>query len=291
MIVPQTTADLVVDCACRLGEGPTWDAWREQLLWLDIDDQRLHRLDVDDVHSTTELDRRVTAVVPDADGGLVAAVDASVAHLDGSGAVGSIIATLPPAGDGVTNDGRCDPSGRLWIGTVDRSGSNRAGLFCVGSDGSVTVVRSGVGLSNGLDWSPDGRICHYVDSFARCIQNLHLGPDGLPVGADILVGIDATPDGLTVDAEGGIWVALWDGGEVHRYRPDGRLDRRVSVAGGFITSCAFGGPDGSTLYITTARDEMTPGDLVRQPHAGGLFAAEVGVTGRGYTAFAAHGHA
>lgn len=280
-----TTADLVVDSACLLGEGPTWDGHDRLLLWLDIDAQMLHLLDADGVHTSVALDARVTAVVPHAHGGLIAAADCAVAHLDEHGRLGAVIAPLPSAGDGVTNDGRCDPSGRLWVGTVDRSGERRAGLFCVSPGGSVTTVRTDVGLSNGIDWSPDGRTAYYVDSFARCVQRLHLDEAGLPVRSDVLVDVDAIPDGLTVDADGCVWLALWDGGAVHRYRPDGRLDRVVNVPGGFVTSCAFA--DDTTLYITTARIDLPEDGLREHPHAGGLFAADVGVTGRGYTAFGA----
>ena len=283
-MTPVTTAECLVGSACLLGEGPTWDTAGDRLLWLDIDARTLHRLDTAGTHTTIELATRVTAVVPDAGGGLVAAADCSVVHLDERGNLGPTIATLPSAGDGVTNDARCDPFGRLWVGTVDRSGSGAAGLFCVSPDGSVVTVRGGIGLSNGLDWSPNGRTCHYVDSFTHCIQDLHLDDDGLPVGTSVLAEIEPIPDGLTVDADGGIWVALWDGGAVHRYLPDGRLDRVVAVPGGFVTSCAFGG-DGTTLYITTARTELPDEQLRAQPHAGGLFAADVGVSGRGYTPF------
>jgi sugar lactone lactonase YvrE len=284
-MTPVTTAELVVDSACLLGEGPTWDAAGGRLLWLDIDARTLHRLGADGRHTRVELGARVTAVVPTAGGGLVAAADCAVVHLDDQGRPGATIAALPPDGDGVTNDARCDPAGRLWVGTVDRSGAGAAGLFRVSADGHVATIRGGVGLSNGLDWSPDGRTCHYVDSFARCIQELHLDDAGDLVGTSILAEVDAIPDGLTVDAEGGVWVALWDGGAVHRYLPDGRLDRVVAVPGGFVTSCAFGGDAGTTLYITTARTELPDGQLRAQPHAGGLFAADVGVPGRGYTPF------
>lgn len=286
-MAPVTTAELVIDCACELGEGPTWDAARRGLLWLDIDGQRLHRLDAHGGHTTVDLEAKVSAVVPTASGGLVAASGCAVRHLGEQGGLGPLIAALPPDGDGITNDARCDPAGRLWVGTVDRSGAGAAGVFCVSPDGTVTKVLGGVGLSNGLDWSPDGRICHYVDSFAHCIRQLHLGDDGLPVRSDVLAHIDAIPDGLTVDAEGGVWVALWDGGAVHRYLTDGTLDRIVSVPGGFVTSCAFGGDDGTTLYVTSARVDLPDDRLAAQPHAGGLFAADVGVRGRGYTPFGA----
>ena len=178
--------------------------------------------------------------------------------------------------------------GRLWVGTVDRSGARLAGLFCVDAEGSLTRVLSDVGLSNGLDWSPDGRTCYYVDSFEHTVRSLHLGRNGLPERVETLVRIDATPDGVTVDADGGVWVALWDGGAVHRYTPQGRLDRVVEVPGGFVTSCAFGGADLSTLYITTARGGLSASELQASPSAGGLFTADVGVSGRGYTAFGAN---
>ena len=97
-------------------------------------------------------------------------------------------------GDGVTNDGRCDRRGRLWVGTADRSGARRAGLFCVAADGSWQRLLDGVGLSNGLDWSPDGTVCHYVDSFAHSVTDLHLGDDGLPVSAGPAM---ATPRSVT----------------------------------------------------------------------------------------------
>jgi sugar lactone lactonase YvrE len=276
---------VVVDAGCALGEGPTWDAAGERLLWLDVDAPALHQLDGAGRHLVIALEGRVTALVPTVAGGWIGAVGGGVAEVDPSGRIGPVIATLPPDGDGVTNDGRCDRRGRFWIGTTDRSGARRGGLFCVATDGSWTRLLDGVGLSNGLDWSPDGTVCHYVDSFAHSVAELDLGVDGLPVSSRTLVQFDATPDGLTVDCDGGIWVALWDGGAVHRYTPDGRLDAIVPVPGGFVTSCAFGGPDLATLFITTARTGLSNDALAASPHAGALFAADVGRTGCGYTPF------
>jgi len=278
-------ASIVVESECELGEGPTWDASRQRLLWLDVDGQVLHELGDGGGHAAMELDRRVSAIVPDVDGGLVGVAGLNVIRFDQLGRAESVIASLPPDGDGVANDGRCDPHGRLWVGTVDRSGAKAGGLFCVAADGTVTQVRGGVALSNGMDWSPDGQRCYYVDSLSHCIQVLHLGLDGLPIRSETLVTIDFLPDGLTVDAEGGIWVALWDGGVVHRYTPDGRLDQVVAVPGGFVTSCAFGGSSQTRLFVTTARGGLPAAKLRAEPHAGGLFAVDAGVAGRGYTPF------
>jgi sugar lactone lactonase YvrE len=281
----QMIAHIQVETECELGEGPTWDLERQRLLWLDVDGHELHELAVDGTHTSTGLDRRVSAMVPHVEGGLVGVAGLDITRFDHSGRAGSIIATLPPDGEGLANDARCDPSGRLWVGTVDRSGADAGGLFCVGADGTVTQVRDGVALSNGMDWSPEGDRCYYVDSLAHCIQVLHLGPDGLAVRTETLVEIEQLPDGLTVDAEGGIWVALWDGGAVHRYTPGGVLDRVVTVPGGFVTSCAFGGSHQTTLFITTARGGLPETQRRAEPDAGGLFAVDAGVAGRGYTPF------
>ena len=279
------TPDVVVDCACELGEGPTWDAPRQRLLWLDVDGLVLHQLDGAGGYTATAIERRVSAIVPDVDGQLVAVAGLSVTRIDEFGRLGKTIATLPSDGDGLANDARCDPMGRLWVGTVDRSGEQQAGLFCVAADGSVIKVRDRVALSNGIDWSPDGRVCHYVDSLAHRVDTIHLDVEGLPIRSEALVHVDSIPDGLSVDAEGAVWVALWDGGAIHRYTPQGRLDRVVEVPGGFITSCAFGGPELTTLFITTARGGLSEDQLRAQPHAGALFALDVGVAGRGYTPF------
>ena len=281
------TPEAVVECACDLGEGPTWDAARQRLLWLDIDGQVLHQLSVDGDHTAVAIDQRVSAVVPDVDGHLVAVAGLTVARLGPDGRIGAVLATLPPDGDGLSNDARCDPQGRLWVGTVDRSGEMQAGLFCVSPDGTIRQVRDRVALSNGIDWSPDGRTCYYVDSLLHRVDQLLLDDEGFPIRTETLVEVDAIPDGLSVDAEGGVWVALWDGGAVHRYSPTGSLNRIVEVPGGFITSCAFGGREGTTLFITSARGGLPETDLRSQPHAGALFRVDVGVAGRGYTPFGA----
>jgi sugar lactone lactonase YvrE len=194
---------------------------------------------------------------------------------------------MPPDGDGRANDGRCDPQGRLWVGTVDRSGARRAKLFRVDASGDTVAVLSDRALSNGIDWSPDGRSCYHADSMLRRIDELSLDERGDVRDVREFARFSEMPDGLSVDEEGGVWVALWDGGVVQRFTADGRLDRTVSVPGGWITNCAFGGPELRTLYITTARVDLDADVQRQQPHAGSLFAVEVDVAGRGYTPFGA----
>jgi len=282
-----TTVELAVDARCLLGEGPTWDAAAQRLWWVDVDGAAIHELDRAGNHRVAAVTSPTSIAVPDCHGDLVGTRANAVVVLDVGGVEQRELCRLPPAGDGRANDGRCDPQGRLWVGTVDRSGRGAAGLFCVGADGTSMQVRDGVGLSNGIDWSPDGRRCYHVDSLVRRVDELTLGDDGLPLSVRPLIETEYIPDGLSVDADGAIWLAAWDGGAVHRYTPDGRLDRTLAVPGGFVTSCAFGGAADTTLYITTARAGLPTHELAAQPLAGGLFVADVGVAGRGYTPFGA----
>ena len=275
----------MVNTRCALGEGPTWQRRPGRLIWLDIDSQILHWLDQDEVHTEARLDRRITCVASRSGGGLVGAAGDWIVTMDDDGGVTGTVAQVPGGAELGTNDGRCDPQGQLWVGTVDRSGDLRAGLFRVASNGDVVMMRAGVGLSNGIDWSPGGTMAYYVDSDTRRIDRLELDDGGSLAGFEPFVVVDAIPDGLTVDAEGGVWLALWDGGAVHRYGPDGSLDLVVDVPGGFVTSCAFGeGRWSTTLFVTTAASGLEP-DSPRSEGAGALFAVEVGVVGRGYHEF------
>jgi sugar lactone lactonase YvrE len=278
-------AELAVDCRSLLGEGVTWDADTASLLWVDVDQQLLHRLHAHGDHDSTRLERAASVVVPRVGGGYLAVVGLDVVTMDEDGALGSVIATLPPDGDGRANDGRCDPQGRLWVGTVDRSGARRAKLFRVDASGDTVAVLADRALSNGIDWSPDGLRCYHADSMLRRIDELRLDARGDVRDVREFATFSAMPDGLSVDEEGGVWVALWDGGVVQRFTAEGQLDRTVSVPGGWITNCAFGGPELRTLYITTARVDLDADVQRRQPHAGSLFAVEVDVAGRGYTPF------
>ena len=283
----EPVVEVVIDCRALLGEGVTWDAATSTLLWVDVDRHLVHRLDAGGRHHVTDVGRLVSVVVPRSGGGFVAVAGLDVVAMDAAGSFGDVVATLPADGDGRANDGRCDPQGRLWVGTVDRSGARRAALCRVGADGVVEVMLTGRALSNGIDWSPDGSRCYHADSMLRRIDEIHLDGRGDVVGVREFARFDAMPDGLSVDEEGCVWVALWDGGVVERYTPAGRLDRRVPVPGGWITNCAFGGPGLRTLYITSACVDLDPEAHRGQPHAGSLFAVDVGVAGRGYTAFGA----
>ncbi|MDO8187084.1 SMP-30/gluconolactonase/LRE family protein [Conexibacter sp. JD483] len=253
----------------RLGEGPVWDA-REQLLhWVDVEAGAWHRFDpADGPRAPRTLGARLSLVVPRRRGGHVAAVDGALLLLDPAGRTEETIELLPPDGDLVLNDGACDARGRLWIGSASRAGRPDGALFRVDPDGTVTTAREGLAMANGIGWSPRHDTLYLVDSGTR---ELTAAPSDARAGTlgpprTLATFADAIPDGLAVDADGVIWLALWGAGALTRLAPDGRELSRLPVPGaGQVTSCAFGA---GRLWITTAADGAPSGE----PHAGALLA-------------------
>lgn len=179
------------------------------------------------------------------------------------------------------NDGGCDPAGRFWMGTMAYDETPGAGMLLrLDPDGSVTTVLDGVTISNGLSFAADGRSAYYVDTPTSRIDVLDVDPErGEVVGRRPFVQIPSEagfPDGIATDAEGGVWVALWGGSAVRRYDADGRLDAVVDVPARQVTCPAFGGPDGTDLYVTTSRHGLAPHE---DPLAGALFRVGAGVAG------------
>jgi sugar lactone lactonase YvrE len=273
-----------------LSEGPRWHAEREELLWVDILSCKLHRssLTADGGLGrieTISLEQHVGAVAPAIDGGYVIAMGQGFWFVDDAGSVHELAQPEACRGDVRMNDGACDPQGRFWAGTMAYDESPEAGvLYRLELDGSCTTALAGLTISNGIGWSPDGGTMYLNDSGTRCLYAFAFeGASGAIADRRTLVRIDelgVAPDGLTVDEEGGIWVALWNGGAVRRYAPDGALTEVVELPVARPTSCVFGGRDGATLFVTTARADLDDAALSRQPDAGRLFSIEgLGVRG------------
>jgi sugar lactone lactonase YvrE len=178
------------------------------------------------------------------------------------------------------NEGGCDPDGRFYCGTMAYDQRPGAGsLYRLDPDGEVTVVLEAVTISNGLDWSPDDSLAYYVDTRTQEVSVFDYDPDQGLTGRRTFVDIpveQGDPDGLTVDVDGGIWVALFKGSAVHRYTDHGELDEVIDVGARQVTACCFGGPDLDRLYITTSRENLEPDD---DPLAGSLFTVVPGVAG------------
>jgi sugar lactone lactonase YvrE len=282
--------DVAVRAAAVLGEGPTWDGATGTLLWVDILASEVHRFDPAGGQDTVLRTRQhVGAAKPRMGGGLVVNLRDGIGRYDADGAF-DWLATW--AEDGVRgNDAAVDAGGRLWAGTMrydEAPGGGR--LYRVDPGGEVVTVLPEVSISNGIGWSPDGRLMYYVDTPSRRVDVFDVDRDSGLVARRRqfvdLARVPGFPDGLTVDADGCLWVAMWDGGAVHRYTPTGVLDRVVGVPATRTTACAFGGPGLGDLYITSATAGLDHAKLAAQPLAGSVFVLPAAGTGLPGNAFA-----
>ena len=281
--------EVVVAAGCELGEGPVWDARSGRIVWVDILGRRVHLHDPTTGATesiATPLD--VGAIVPRRAGGFMAALQ------DGFWILGDgparRVATVPEVRPEIRfNDGKCDPAGRFWAGTMPYGGASPAGcLYRLDRDGSVARVLDGVTISNGLAWSGDGTTVYYIDTPTRRVDAFSYDAATGGIGdrrtvIEIPSGA-GEPDGMAIDVEDGLWVALWGGGALHRY-VEGRLDRVIALPVSQPTSCAFGGPDLRDLYVTSAWSGLTPAARRAEPLAGGLFRIRPGVRGPAASAY------
>jgi sugar lactone lactonase YvrE len=279
-------ADVLVRDAGDLCEGPVWDERTGTLVWVDILAGVVNTVDPRTGERVThELGVPVGAVAPRARGGWVAAVERGFVLLDAGWRPEGEVIAAPGQGPGTRfNDGGCDPEGRFWAGTLSYDGTaEAAALYRLDADGAVHEVLSGVTNSNGIAWSPDGVQLYYVDTGRGSVDRLELDPaTGAVAGRATLVHVppsEGLPDGLTVDADGHLWLALWGGGCVRRYAPDGSLEQVLELPVELVTSVGFGGPDLAELFITTARDGLSPEQVAAQPLAGSVFRCRPGVLG------------
>ena len=295
-------AESLVACGDHLGEGACYDAERGRLWWLDVPTpSRLHALDVASGETTRwNMPQMITAARPCADdGALIVACHSGLARFDLKSA--TLTPLLDPEPDkpfNRSNDAGTDPKGRFWFGTmqnniapdgapiamVGRSGA----LYRLDADMRLTRFAADVGISNTLCWSPDGRTMYFADTLDRVIFAYDYDvDDGVPSNRRPFATFDrGDPDGSTVDADGCLWNARWDGHCVARFTPRGKVDRVVELPVAKATSCAFGGPKLDQLFITTSRYGMSAADRAAAPLSGDLFVCRPGVSGLPTPAFA-----
>lgn len=288
--------ELVVAARCELGEGPVWDDREGALLWVDIHRGRLHRF-FPETGACDHLDLGgpLGAVVPCSGGGLLLAARNGVKRLEAieTGAFGALQVDVEPQSLGNrVNDGKCDSHGRFWIGTMSESTTLGAGsLYRIDADLSVTPVVKGTTISNGLGWSPSDESMYFIDSPRQTVWAFDFdAASGTIENRRDLISIPSSagmPDGMTVDREGGLWIALWGGAAVHRYAPSGALEAEIELPVPHVSSCAFGGSDFEDLYVTTATAGLSKRALHDHPDSGGVFRLRPGVQGFPATPFAA----
>jgi sugar lactone lactonase YvrE len=286
--------EVVADAGAELGESPVWDDSTQRLLWVDIAPGTVHQLDVSSsADHVLEIGPTIGAVALRRDGGLLLARRNGFAMLERDGTVIDLVDVEPGRAENRMNDGKCDPAGRFWAGSIvlDKNSASAA-LYRLDADFTTRSVRTGVTVSNGIGWSPDATAMYYIDSLAGGVDVYAYDlPSGEITGRRRFVDIPfehGEPDGLTVDESGCVWFAIWRAGEVRRYTPTGDLDTIVSVPASRSTSCCFGGSALDTLFITSARCDLTPDQLAAEPHAGAVFACRPGTTGLPSTPFATH---
>jgi sugar lactone lactonase YvrE len=278
-------ADLLVDARAALGEAPQWDAVEAGLVWVDILSGVVFVTSASgESRASFQIGHAVGSAMPAQGGGWLLADAMGFSRLSPDGRTTMVLDVLADRPDLRFNDAKCDPRGRAWAGTLAAGMSRGTGTLYRLDPGPVaTPVLRGLTVSNGLGWSPDGCSMWLADSADRFIRGFEYEPDSGRLGPSrSTIELQETAgkaDGLCVDDEGCVWVGMWAGGAVHRYAPNGRLDTIVRVPAGQVTSCAFGGSDGSTLFITTARVGLAAEDLELEPLAGGLFVVEPGVSG------------
>jgi sugar lactone lactonase YvrE len=286
--VPRWSAKVASTDVFGLGEGPLWDPPRRRVLWVDIDAGTVHAGELSGGHvvrrRSWHLDRTVGAVVCSAAGDLlVAGARALITVTEAGSVTGPAIIPEPTRR---LNDGGCDPAGNFLVGTLALDGGRgHETLVRIERDQTVTVLDVDLTLSNGLAWNADGTLLYSVDSAPGTvwIRSYDAATGTTGPRREWLRVTDGTPDGICMDAEGHLWVAIWGAGQVHRYAPDGQLAGIVDVPAPNTSSVAFVGDGLGQLLITTATVDLSDEQLGAFPDSGRLFLADVGVTGQPVT--------
>jgi sugar lactone lactonase YvrE len=284
----ELSAELVLDVGAQLGEGPIWNDANGTLIWVDIMGQAVHQFDpATGRDDAIDVAQPVGAAAVRADGrGFVLALRDGFGLMDERS--GKVDLVAPVEADNPRNrmnDGKCDPRGRFWAGTMGfGEGRGLGALYRLDPDYSVRHMLGDVSVSNGLDWTADGKRMYYIDSATHGVDvfefDMQSGALGERTRLISLQPGEGAPDGMTLDEEGALWVAVHGSGTVRRYTPDGVLDQVVRLPVSMVTSCAFGGPDLTNLYITTMQYGMSAEAKRAQPLAGALFHCRPGVRGR-----------
>lgn len=270
-----------------------WDAGTGVLRWLDVLGRRVHTFDPATGQNTTvETDVPVGSLTERASGGLLAATPRGFESLDpDTGALEVVVAVESHIAGNRMNDGKCDPVGRFWAGTMGDGAHPTGTLYCLDRDHSVRAEVRGATVSNGLGWSPDGRTMYWIDTPTYGVDAFDYDVDtGRIDGRRRLIEVPVewgSADGMCVDENGDLWVATWGSGAIRHHAPNGSLRASLEVPVSQPSSCCFGGPELRDLYITTATYDMSEEQLAAEPTAGGLYRCRPGVAGLPVPPFAA----
>jgi sugar lactone lactonase YvrE len=279
--------EIVLDAQAALGEGALWSPQRQVLYWVDIMGQCVHIHDpATNTHRVINIGQLVGTIVVRKSGGVMLALKNGFASLDlQSETLAMLVNPESHLPDNRFNDGKCDPAGRFWAGTMSCKDQPGAGsLYRLDTDLSVHKMAENIGCSNGLVWSHDHRTLYYIDTATLSVEAFDYdNANGNICNRRTVITVAKElgyPDGMSIDADGMLWVAHWGGSSVRRWDPtSGKLLQTIALPASQVTSCAFGGKNLDQLYITTARIGLSAEALKQEPHAGALFCVNVGVKG------------
>ncbi len=275
------SAEVLFRLGAELGEGPSWTATTSELSWVDITAGHIYRSDLTAIRGVIDVGMHVGAAMPAGDGGFVAARRDGFAYVPVDGPAQPL--SLPLDGDPSVrfNDGKTDPSGRPFAGTMAYDmAAGRGALYRLDPPGDATAVLTDLGIANGLAWSSNGTRLFFIDSAERRVDVFDFDvATGLIGSRAVHLDLDAysgMPDGMCIDDDDCLWIAFWGGHAVRRFDPNGNLVHEIMLPVSQPTSCCLAG---NTLIITTATYALSTKELHAEPHAGDIFAADVEVGG------------
>lgn len=270
-----------------LAEGPVWHHLQQKLFWVDIEKKEVNGFEpLTRKHIVYPVSKRVSAIIPAENDTFILALQGEIAEMDlPSGMIRTVMqleSTLP---HNRCNDGKCDPAGRFWIGTMHLDCNRGEGsLYCIDQPFHITQVLKNLTIANGMGWSPDGQHMYFIDSDDRNVKRFTFNKNGCELLDEKIIlqfkNTHELPDGMCVDAEGMLWIAFWGGKRVGRYNPgNGMQLAQIEVPASQVTSCCFGGKDLTTIFITTARRGLSKTEIVKYPLSGSLFSCKTDVSG------------
>jgi sugar lactone lactonase YvrE len=279
--------ELILDAKAELGEGPAWEAHSGCLYWVDIHAGHLHIFNPQNkIDRRIEVGEFVGCAVPRRSGGVVLGLRSGFATLDlSTEKLTRLVNPEPHLPGNRFNDGKCDPVGRFLAGTLNNTEVEACGsLYSLAPDGEVKTLITGTLISNGLTWSPDQHTFYYIDTPTQIVMAYDYDlATGEIVNPHRVISVPpglGLPDGMTSDMEGMLWVAIWGGAMLTRWDPTtGKLLAEIPFPALNVSSCTFGGPDLTDIYVTTARELMSPEELVKYPLSGGLFRIRTDIRG------------